>query len=390
MRINSSTNCSQCFHEHNIWITRYSLKATAAAAAKSLQSCPTLCNPIDSSPPGFRVPGILQARTLEWVAISFSNAWKWKVKVKSLSRVRLCATPWAAAHQAPPSMGFSRQEYWSGVPLPSLRNTSECISKKRDILVHDHNTSINSSTFNIEPILYYQDSNFVHWNVLYSISPPQTSSLGPGITFSCQDFLALFNLEHFPSFLLRHWHVWRIQSLPPFKIDIPHFGLSGVSLSLDLGSAFSLEILSRWCVLKTCYPSAFIGDVSFDPGKGAVSLLLCILNTFLLLLISLNHLLERHTNPGKYLPHNKPQPPRATIHGWFLLEPIFTIHHLFKSPSSNGNQVFLWFSFLGSSDLVWVFSMSSQCPPWPLGRDEAAAVDSAALTGNEVMCVIPR
>ena len=91
----------------------------AAAAAKSLQSCLTLCDPIDGSPPGSAVPGILQARTLEWVAISFSNAWKWKVKVKSLSRVWLLATPWTAAHQAPPSMGFSRQEYWSGVPSPS-------------------------------------------------------------------------------------------------------------------------------------------------------------------------------------------------------------------------------------------------------------------------------
>ena len=92
---------------------------TAAAAAKSLQSCPTLCDPIDGSPPGYCVPGTLQARTLEWVAISFSSAWKWKVKVKSLSRVRLLATPWTAAYQASPSMGFSRQEYWSGVPLPS-------------------------------------------------------------------------------------------------------------------------------------------------------------------------------------------------------------------------------------------------------------------------------
>jgi len=92
---------------------------TAAAAAKSLQSCPTLCDPIDGSPAGSPVPGILQARTLEWVAISFSNAWKWKVKVKSLSRVQLLVTPWTAAYQAPPSMGFSRQEYWSGVPSPS-------------------------------------------------------------------------------------------------------------------------------------------------------------------------------------------------------------------------------------------------------------------------------
>ena len=90
-----------------------------AAAAKSLQSCLTLCDPMDCSPLGSPVPGILQARTLEWVAISFSNAWKWKVKVKLLSRVRLLATPWTAAYQAPPSMGFSRQENWSGVPLPS-------------------------------------------------------------------------------------------------------------------------------------------------------------------------------------------------------------------------------------------------------------------------------
>ena len=89
------------------------------AAAKSLQSCPTLCDPIDCSPPGPAIPGILQARTLEWFAISSSNAWKWKVKVKLLSLVWLLATPWTAAYQAPLSMGFSRQEYWSGVPLPS-------------------------------------------------------------------------------------------------------------------------------------------------------------------------------------------------------------------------------------------------------------------------------
>ena len=92
---------------------------TVAAAATSLQSCPTLCDPRDSSPPGSPVPGILQTRTLEWVAISFSNAWKWKLKVKSLSRGRLLATPWTAAYQAPPSMGFARQEYWRGLPLPS-------------------------------------------------------------------------------------------------------------------------------------------------------------------------------------------------------------------------------------------------------------------------------
>ena len=91
----------------------------SSAAAKSLQLCPTLCDLTDGSPPGSLVPGILQARTLEWVAISFSNAWKWKVKGKSLSCVLLLATPWTAAYQASPSMGFARQESWSGVPLPS-------------------------------------------------------------------------------------------------------------------------------------------------------------------------------------------------------------------------------------------------------------------------------
>ena len=104
---------------------------TASAAAKLLPSCPTLCDPIDGSPPASRVPGILQARTLEWVATSFFNAWKWKVKVKSLNRVRLFTTPWTAAHQAPPSMGFSRQEYWSGVPLPSPNTIYIYIQGKR-------------------------------------------------------------------------------------------------------------------------------------------------------------------------------------------------------------------------------------------------------------------
>ena len=92
---------------------------SAAATAKLLQSCPTLYDPIDGSPPGSPIPGILQARTLEWVAISFSNAWKWKVKVKSLSHVQLFETPWTAAYQAPLSMRFSRQEDWSGVLLPT-------------------------------------------------------------------------------------------------------------------------------------------------------------------------------------------------------------------------------------------------------------------------------
>ena len=99
----------------------------AATADKLLQSCPTPWDPIDGSQPGSPVPGILQARTLEWVAISFSSAWKWKAKVKSLSYLQLLATPWT--HQAPPSMGFSRQEYWSGLPLqkqiPSKKKKDE-------------------------------------------------------------------------------------------------------------------------------------------------------------------------------------------------------------------------------------------------------------------------
>ena len=102
------------------------LYITYAAAAKSLQSCPTLCDPTEGRPSGSPVPGILKARTLKWVAISFSNAWKWKVKVKLLSCVQLLAMPWTAAYQAPPSMGLSRQEYWSGVPSPSPYITYIC------------------------------------------------------------------------------------------------------------------------------------------------------------------------------------------------------------------------------------------------------------------------
>ena len=104
-----------------------------AAAAKSLQLCPTLGDPIYGSPPGSAIPGVLQARTLEWAAISFSNAWKRKVKVKLLSRVQLFATPWTAAYQAPLPMRFSRQEYWSGVPLHS---PVESISLYNSVFLH--------------------------------------------------------------------------------------------------------------------------------------------------------------------------------------------------------------------------------------------------------------
>ena len=120
----NSFDCMDLCQQSDVFAFEYTVKLchmplVTAAAAASLQACPTLCDPIDGSPPGSPVPGILQARTLERVATSFSNAWKWKVKVKSLSRVWLFETPWTVAHQAPPSMGFSRQEYWSGMPLPS-------------------------------------------------------------------------------------------------------------------------------------------------------------------------------------------------------------------------------------------------------------------------------
>ena len=113
----SNPGLPHCRWIFSVWAE--ALSKSMPCYAKSLQSCPTLCDPRDGSPPGSPIPGTLQARTLEWVAISFSNAWKWKVKVKSLSRVWLLATPWTAAHQAPLSMGFSRQEYWSGVPPKS-------------------------------------------------------------------------------------------------------------------------------------------------------------------------------------------------------------------------------------------------------------------------------
>ena len=122
----------------HIWKDVLTMQVAAAAVVKSLQSCPTLCDPIDGSPPGSPIPGILQARTLEWVAISFSNAWKWKVKGKLLSRVWLLATPWTAAHQAPPSMGSSRQEYWSGLPLPSptIQVRESQIKSYKNIISH--------------------------------------------------------------------------------------------------------------------------------------------------------------------------------------------------------------------------------------------------------------
>ena len=121
--------------------------------AKLLQSCPTLCDPIDSNPPGSAIPGILQARTLERVAISISSAWKWKVKVKKLSCARLLVTPWTAAYQAPRSMGPSRQEYWSGVSLPS-----PVVNIPPDIFLYDA-----SSTHTTLWRALHQTSVFLIW-----------------------------------------------------------------------------------------------------------------------------------------------------------------------------------------------------------------------------------
>ena len=136
----------------------HSYIAATAAAAKSLQSYLTLCDPIDSSPRGSPIPGVLQERTLEWVAISFSNAWKWKVKVKLLSHVWLLATPWAAAHQAPPPMGFSRQEYWSGVPLPSLKTRGRRLKSK----TWELQKSPDYENINRQELI--QKPPYLHWN----------------------------------------------------------------------------------------------------------------------------------------------------------------------------------------------------------------------------------
>ena len=145
--------------------------AASAAAAKSLQSCLILCDPIDGSPPGSAVPGILQARTLEWVAISFSNAWKWKVKVKSLSRARLWATPWTAAYQAPPSVGFSRQEYWSGVPLPSptkhLANGKYLVIISYCYIINSHYIMVSQQA--TQNSFFFLSSSFQWWMTINEV-----------------------------------------------------------------------------------------------------------------------------------------------------------------------------------------------------------------------------
>ena len=145
----------------------------AATAAKSLQSCPTLCDPIDGSTPGSAVPGILQTRTLEWVAISFSSEWKWKVKVKPLSRVLLFATPWTAAYQAPPSMGFSRQEYWMGCLWLNWLNWTESKFSKCPLtfLLKTVSLLIQIQHKNIKPLIAHLNITFPFLNVIVHATP---------------------------------------------------------------------------------------------------------------------------------------------------------------------------------------------------------------------------
>ena len=184
----------------------------APAAAKSLQSCPTLCDPTDGRPPGSPVPGILKARTLEWVAISFSNAWKWKVKEKALSRVQLLATPWTAAYQAPPPMGFSRQEYWSGMPLPSPQPALKWGQTKPwrnwGKFAQLGWSEINQGKFSLQLVDFYEiflvSLSIFHTLVIQGADLSQTKSFFFFPTFFFF-FLLYFALQYCIGFAI-HWH----------------------------------------------------------------------------------------------------------------------------------------------------------------------------------------
>ena len=160
-----------------VWLYLFS----SAAAAASLQSGPTLCDPMDGSPPDSPVPGVLQPRTLEWVAISFSKASKWKVKVKSLSRVRLLATPWTAAYQAPPSMGVSRQVYWSGLPLPSpsflVHGVNHCLNSLLSFLCKSHSFPPKYSAQTVNPHSFKLIKEYIYFVFFSEIFLPYQSSL---------------------------------------------------------------------------------------------------------------------------------------------------------------------------------------------------------------------
>ena len=177
------------------------------------QLCPNLCDPMDGSPPGAPVLGILQARTLEWVAISFSNAWKWKAKMKSLSRVWLLATSWTAAHQALPPMGFSRQEYWCGVPLPSpwILGPNQCQSSltpqqwasfaflKEALLFILFNLLIGCTTWHTGSYLPARDWACPHWELRVV-----TTGLPGSSSFALYIHLWPVNIELTLGFILQH------------------------------------------------------------------------------------------------------------------------------------------------------------------------------------------
>ena len=207
---------------------------TAAAAAKSLQSCPTLCDHIDGSPPGSPVPGILQARTLECVAISFSNVWEWKVKMKLLSRVWPSATPWTAAYQAPPSMGISRQECWSGVPLPSLQ-----IWLNHWELMHQKLKEVREKS----PLSCQREH-----------SPADTLSSDFWLQ-KCHETSCCFQPSGFWYFVMAALRKW-IQTLKshPVLIDLIYWDTQSPVPLFDVihlfSSAWSLEVPETWAVLK--------------------------------------------------------------------------------------------------------------------------------------------
>ena len=188
---NKNTGCSTKFVSQ---IHSESFLKGAAAAAKSLQSCPTLCDPMDGSPPGSAVPGILQTRTLELVAISFSSAWKWKVKVKSLSRVWLPATPWTAAHQAPPSMGFFQARVLEGAALPSplkgeyIPNTSWDILTLNMYSLLIWNAKVTGNLCFIWQLLF-QEIGFLNSKALISCCASTKPSYSPGWTSNVAESL---------------------------------------------------------------------------------------------------------------------------------------------------------------------------------------------------------
>ena len=209
------SNSCICFHALICWkcsLFPWVCFQRLAAAATSLQSCPTLCDPIDGSPPGSPVSGILQARTLEWVAISSSNAWKWKVKVKSLSRARLFVIPWTTAYQAPPPMGLFRQENWSGLPLPSLfkglklwKNNRKAWRNSR----HVFNTVVVKSPSHVWLFCNPMDCSL-----------PGSSVLGKNTTVHCYCFLqGIFQTQGLSRRLLH----WQVDSLPLSHQGSPTF-----------------------------------------------------------------------------------------------------------------------------------------------------------------------